>query len=269
MDNKLQKCLVSLSFDDGRIDSYTMAYPILKKIDLPATFNITMGYVTGKLTPGNPTDVKQMNVDMVRELFSNNKFEIAGHGWAHQNDITDIEKGITELKSLLGVNTLTRFGDGFASPGTGLSLETWHRLTSNQSNTIRYARVSLRYKSCAWLKTLIRKTSRVLQWPCLYRMAYQDTMMNDVQDGLIYSIPVLSSITTNELKAVIKKAIKTKQAIVLMFHSIVPDGAIHDNWDYEEGKFDTFCQFLKQEEKEGKLKVCTSMEVWKQLTSEK
>ena len=204
MDNKLQKCLVSLSFDDGRIDNYTMAYPILKKIDLPATFNITMGYVTGKLTPGNPTDVKQMNVDMVRELFSNNKFEIAGHGWAHQNDITDIEKGITELKSLLGVNTLTRFGDGFASPGTGLSLETWHRLTSNQSNTIRYARVSLRYKSCAWLKTLIRKTSRVLQWPCLYRMAYQDTMMNDVQDGLIYSIPVLSSITTNELKAVAK-----------------------------------------------------------------
>lgn len=92
MDNKLQKCLVSLSFDDGRIDNYTMAYPILKKIDLPATFNITMGYVTGKLTPGNPTDVKQMNVDMVRELFSNNKFEIAGHGWAHQNDITDIER---------------------------------------------------------------------------------------------------------------------------------------------------------------------------------
>ena len=49
MDNKLQKCLVSLSFDDGRIDNYTMAYPILKKIDLPATFNITMGYVTGSV----------------------------------------------------------------------------------------------------------------------------------------------------------------------------------------------------------------------------
>ncbi len=269
MQSSLDKCLVSLSFDDGRIDNYTIAYPILKKMDMPATFNITTGYVGNKLKPGNPTDVKPMSMDMVKELFSNKAFEIAGHGWAHQNDIKDIDKGFEELKISLNVDMLTPLGDGFASPGTGLNKETWQKLTRDGKHNIRYARVSLRYKSHKMLKTLTRKASRILRMPCLYRMAYQDTLMDSVDGGLLYSIPVLSSITVNELKAVINHAVKTKQAVVLMFHSIVPDGNVHDNWDYESGKFTAFCDFLKQQEGDGRLQVCTSMELWKQLTKER
>ena len=36
---------VILSFDDGRKDNYRAAMEIMKPLDIPATFNITTGYI--------------------------------------------------------------------------------------------------------------------------------------------------------------------------------------------------------------------------------
>lgn len=122
------KTLISLSFDDGRVDNYTVAVPILKEYGLPATFNITTGYVVDREKNGSPTDVAPMTVDMVREIFHDRRFEIAGHGYQHRNTYEDIKKGIEELKKLLGVDMLTDDGDGFASPGTNLTNEAWTKI---------------------------------------------------------------------------------------------------------------------------------------------
>ncbi len=261
----MEQCLIGLSFDDGRIDNYTHVRPLLERYNLPATFNITTGYVLGQLKPGDPTDVKPMNMDMVKELSHQPLFEIAGHGWAHRNTIEDIHEGFEDLKRRLGVETLTELGDGFASPGTGLCDETWRKLTAESGSSLKYARVSLRYKSHAKWKTLIRKVSRVTKWPLLYRLAYQDTLMDQVEDNKLYSVPVLASITVNELKALIDYSVKHRKACVLMFHSIVPDGQVHDNWDYEEGRFSEFCQYLKDAERRGDLRVCKSIDIWNAL----
>lgn len=256
--------LISFSFDDGRLDSYTVALPILKKYSLPATFNITTGYVEDCRKYGSPTDVEPMTVDMVREIFQDKDYELAGHGMRHRNDKDDILEGLTELKSLLGTEKLTPDGDGFASPGTGLGLSVWRKVHNFRG--IVYARLSLRYKSHASLKTLCRKASRILHCPLLYRLAYQDTLMDSVDDGLIYSIPVLSTITLNELMAVICYAEKHSKACVLMFHSIVPDGKVHDNWDFTDSKFDDLCSYLSKEQSKGNLRVCTTMNLFKELT---
>lgn len=261
----MERCLIGLSFDDGRIDNYTLLRPLLERYDLPATFNITTGYVLGKLNPGNPTDVKPMDMDMVKELSRNPLFEIAGHGWAHKNSIEDIHEGFDDLKRRLGVEKLTELGDGFASPGTGLAVETWRQLVAESGSSLNYARVSLRYTSHAKLKTLIRKVSRVTKWPLFYRWAYQDTLMDGVEDGKLYSVPVLASISISELKALIDYSVKHRKACILMFHSIVPDGQVHDNWDYEEGPFSELCQYLKEEESRGTLQVCKSIDIWNAL----
>ena len=44
------KALISFSFDDGRIDNYEILYPLLKQYNLPATLNITTGFVKGDNT---------------------------------------------------------------------------------------------------------------------------------------------------------------------------------------------------------------------------
>lgn len=262
MVTKLEKGCVSLSFDDGRVDSYSVAYPLLKAYNIPATFNITTGYVLKK--GGNPTDVPAMTEQMVQEMFDCPLFEIAGHGYYHRNDIEDITKGIYGLKEMLHVEMLTPDGDGFASPGTGLQREIWGKLGEGEGS-IKYARVSLRYLSHPRLKTFIRKASRLLKWPILYRLAYQDTMMDSVKDGLLYSVPVLSSITNNELESLINFASAHNKALVLMFHSIVPKERIHDNWDFEDVKFKKLLLFLDDMRLKGKLEVLTSMELAKRL----
>lgn len=125
--------------------------------------------------------------------------------------------------------------------------------------------MSLRYLSHPRLKTFIRKVSRVLKWPILYRLAYQDTMMESVKDGLLYSVPVLSSITNNKLESLINFASAHNKALVLMFHSIVPKERIHDNWDFEDVKFKKLLLFLDDMRLKGKLEVLTSMELAKRL----
>lgn len=263
----MEKGYVSFSFDDGRIDNYNVAYPILKNYNLPATFNITTGYVEGKFQKGRLTYSEPMNMQMVDELYRDPLIEIAGHGYWHENTIEDILKGGSELKFFLksmgGIS-------GFASPGTAMDMDYYHGHKKElNENGIEYVRLSLRYLSNPRIKTFIRKLSRVLPFPMLYRLAYQDTLMDSVEEGLMYSVPVLSSISVAQLKSLISYTIKQKKVCILMLHSIVEDGKVRDNWDYEKSKFESLCHYLFVMQQQGQLEVITSQKAYELLKSEK
>lgn len=79
---------LSLTFDDGLQDQYTLAYPELRKRGLRATFAIIGSKVGGVMrskqdreqgTDGTPC----MTWDMLREMAANG-MEISNHGWSHQ-----------------------------------------------------------------------------------------------------------------------------------------------------------------------------------------
>lgn len=262
----MQQALIGLSFDDGRADAFLHGYPVLKKYKLPATFNITTGFVKGECRDFVNDWVKPMTIDMVKELYADPAVEIAGHGYNHQNDISDIQKGIDELCKILGTENLCKDTNGFASPGSELTSEVFQQMRhSFNAHPISYARMSLRNQSHKMLKTIARKISRIIPAPFFYRYAYQDTLMDAAPDGVLYSIPVLSSVTVNQLKAILSEAIKTKKDCILMFHSIVEKGNARDNWKYEVDKFNALCHFLKDKQDEGRLQVATSMDIVQQL----
>lgn len=263
----MQQPLIGLSFDDGRADAFLYGYPILKKYKLPATFNITTGFVKGECRDFVNDWVKPMTIDMVKELYADPAVEIAGHGYNHQNDISDIQKGIDELCKILGTDNLNEGTNGFASPGSGLTSEVFQQMKhASNAHPISYARMSLRNQSHKMLKTISRKISRIIPTPLFYRYAYQDTLMDEAPNGVLYSIPVLSSVTVNQLKAILYEAIKTKKACILMFHSIVEKGNARDNWEFEVDKFDALCHFLKDKQDEGLLRVETSLNIVQQFT---
>lgn len=260
------KALISLSFDDGRIDNYNILYPLLKKYNLPATLNITTGFVRGEGRLKRLAPTEPMNVDMVKEMFQDPLVEIASHGYYHLNTKEDILKGQKELLKDLNVEMLTQYGNGFASPGTDLNLDEYQEMKQElNASHLEYVRLSLRYLSYPILKTYLRKASRLLKWPFLYRLAYQDTLMSHVENGILYSIPVLSSIKVSELKAIINEAESTGKVCILMFHSIVEDEKLRDNWDYERTKFTDLCEFLVRERDEQRLDVVTSMDIYQRL----
>ena len=264
----MDKAYISFSFDDGRIDNYTKAYPILKKHNLPATFNITTGYIEGKIRKGTLTYADPMNIDMVKEIYQDSTMEIAGHGYWHRNTLEDIVLGVGKLNALLNLSWGVICG--FASPGTGLDIDYYQKHKRElRDNGIEYVRLSLRYLSHPQIKTFIRKVSRVLPFPFLYKWAYLDTLMDSIEDDLIYSVPVLSSISISQLKSLIKGAIRRKKICVLMFHSIVEDGDIRDHWDYERSKFEELCRYFAEAQQKGLLEVVTSKKAYQLLKEEK
>jgi len=69
---RLDRCIV-ITFDDGFKDNYIVAYPILYKYDLPATFFITTGFIGKK---------DYMSWNDLRDLVES-EFEIGSHTVTH------------------------------------------------------------------------------------------------------------------------------------------------------------------------------------------
>lgn len=66
---------VALTFDDGYLDNYESAFPVLKELGLPATFFVTADSVDWK---------GFMTWDMLREMAAAPGIEIGSHGLFHK-----------------------------------------------------------------------------------------------------------------------------------------------------------------------------------------
>jgi peptidoglycan/xylan/chitin deacetylase (PgdA/CDA1 family) len=77
---------LSITFDDGYLDNVTAAAPILRKLQLPATFFIATGFIGSHVIPPWDQNLAQqpgwMSWDDVRSLVAQG-FEIGGHGHGH------------------------------------------------------------------------------------------------------------------------------------------------------------------------------------------
>lgn len=76
----------SITFDDGYLDNYEVAAPILREYGLPATFFVTAGFIGSRVVPEwdkkFPIHPGWMNWDQVREL-ARDGFEVGCHTVSH------------------------------------------------------------------------------------------------------------------------------------------------------------------------------------------
>ena len=87
---KPDKRSIVITFDDGFLDNYTNAYPVLKKYKIPATISVVIEWV-GR---GDMMSWKQ-----IRELNDDGLIEIASHGLSHcPLDTLKKDAAINELR---------------------------------------------------------------------------------------------------------------------------------------------------------------------------
>lgn len=260
---KKEKGSVCLSFDDGRGDNRYIAEKILLPMNIPATFNITTGYVDGSCSPADrPSIKKPMTIDDVRWIAEHNIFEIAMHGDEHKNTLEDIIKCRNKLATWLGLKDDDLLG--FASPGTGLNIKT---MNDNEKEMLfantTYIRLSLRLKRFVALKVVSRKLARILHIPILYKLAYSDTMLDTHDTKMLYSVPVLKTTTPQEIRRMVTASKTSGKAVILMFHSICEGTRNDDNWTWEQQRFINICRFICREREEGNINVLKVSDLYK------
>lgn len=264
----MKKAAISLSFDDARGDNRDAFKNILIPMNLPATLNVTTGYVDGSCPKKyRPSSKEALTLEEIKAFGESPLVELALHGDAHLNTEQDIAACKRKLASWLQLPEDYAFG--FASPGSGLANEVYLQDENGffKKNTL-YLRTSLRNKRLAWLKVLCRKAGRILHIPFLYRIAYADTLMFQCPDRIIYSIPVMRDAMLPEVLSVVKLAIRRKAALTLMFHSITAGTQGEDNWSWDQEKFIKLCRFLDQKRQERLLDVVTTKDIFCQLRGE-
>ena len=79
--------LIALSFDDGSLDNYDVAFPLLRARGMEATVCITTGLVGSDVPPrlagSSGLSFRSLNAGQIREMAADG-MEIASHGVSHQ-----------------------------------------------------------------------------------------------------------------------------------------------------------------------------------------
>lgn len=234
---------VVFSFDDARLDTYTVSIPILEQHGMKCVINVISDFVE------HPESYKKeikpcesMTVDMIIDSLKRGH-EIAGHGHRHRNTVDDIQKNIEKM-SEWGVQEKRI---GFASP--------FSSLTENEVNNADFARVSskLRYVRSG---TQTRRAGVVYAalW-VLQELLHSPRLFYLLNRKKVYHIPLSKyflegvSIThrtsVEQLRYLINK-MPDNCAVVLIYHSVTQDGAEvkQNKWVWDSRKLSQLCEWI-------------------------
>ena len=154
------KLTISFSFDDGRMDTYTEAYLIMKKYGLIGTIHVTTGFIDKTFSDykWKSADLP-LTIDQLKEM-SMNGFEISTHGDRHISKIEDMANCHFKLKSWALIDR--KFG--FSVPTSKISFEQKESIISRFSaeglSYIRVGRHSKCYKLESKVWFLIHKATK-------------------------------------------------------------------------------------------------------------
>lgn len=259
----MEKAIIVLNFDDGRrIDNQVLQYMVQNNI--PATFYINMGYVRKEFQiPA--TIAEPMSENELRNLESMKIFEIASHGYEHTNNWDSIERGVKALQEWKKEKSKTI---GFSSPGSGLK-ESDILQNKKKVNEIglSYIRLELRIQTHHLIRTAARKAARIIKSGFLYRIAYKETLMDQIENGICYCISALWDTRVQQLKAIVNESMKQKKVCAILFHSIASkeDKEYGDPWSWKKDKYLEFCEYLLMQRNAGKLELMTMEQAVQEL----
>lgn len=235
---------VILSFDDGRLDTYSNAFQMIKKYNLTATINVVSDFILhqNSYTMFKSAGNKAMTIDQLLEC-EKNGIEIACHGSTHLNTEKDLLKNIEELK-LMGINTSSI---GFASPQSELTEHNCVDIKKlKDKGIIKYIRSGVQIRREGLIYMVLSLMERKTHSKFLYYILNKKSIITDNKKEILSSAAITKYTTVEQLKFFINE-MKDNESIIFMFHSILNNDSPYrneDEWYWDKNRFQSFCKYL-------------------------
>ncbi|MBO4732898.1 MAG: polysaccharide deacetylase family protein [Clostridia bacterium] len=235
---------ITLSFDDGRLDTYMTALPILEKNGIKCVINIATDFI---LHPENYSDKiipnEAMSVEMVQDAYRRGH-EIASHGNCHENSVDDITESIKLLRQW-GIDT---DDIGFASPYSFIdekSINTIDALTGDR--TISYVRSGTQARR----ESLFYRIAYVLllhigSKPLFYLLNRSKVYgKSNIPDKIIKGITVTNKTTVGQMVHFIEK-MPDERCCVFILHSVADsqEQIKNNRWCWASENLSAFCEYM-------------------------
>ncbi len=258
-----QKTIISLSFDDGREDTYRMAYKIMKKYNLVGTVHVTTGYIDGTWINNSWKSARgPMSIEQLKELLEYG-FEISAHGDKHRTAKDDL---------LTCVNKMHEWG--IISNKVGFSIPCSKLADSEKVEFVKYLKAfNIKYMRGGRNKQCYSFLSKVFYFfynvtkSKLFYILFNRFNCIDINNYKVdqYNLPSVI-IRYGDKAKTITEFIKTNKNnwIIFMLHSIQnkdEDTFGKDPWCWDAVEFEKLCSNLKELVDEGEVYVKSIMDV--------
>lgn len=249
---------IVFSFDDARLDTYTTAYPILKKFGFRFTVNVVSDFVTNQenymcfASGAN----KSMTLHQLVECQKEGN-EIACHGHRHKNEVQGVLDNIDALESF-GLDK--KLIIGFASPESYVTASNTFGMDKLvQDGVLKYVRSGIQIRREGLFYTAISILERITHSKALFRYLNRKNVISDV-GWLLPSVAISRYTTVKQVMHLVDR-LKDGEALILMFHSVLNKSDVgygKDDWYFDVERFEEICNRLKENES---IRVCTTAEL--------
>ena len=239
---------IIFSFDDGRLDTYTRAYPIMKKYAMPFTLNVTTDFIMHEenYTNFQSANNKSMSPEQVLECYQNG-IEIACHGHTHQNTKKDILENIAALAKM-GIDVS---GIGFASPNSEVTEDNCEDIKELlKEGKLGYIRSGRQVRREGLVYSVLTVLERMTRSKWLFYILNKRNVITDSKRDILMSVGITAKTTLDQILYLVDK-VKDGQSLILMFHSVLDCSDIgygKDNWFFDAEIFDMLCNALNRNE---------------------
>ncbi len=249
---------VVFSFDDGRLDTYTGAYPVLKRYNMPFTFNVCTDFVQNQSRYDcfRSADNKSVDATHLVEM-QQNGVEIACHGHLHLNTREDVQDNIAALRDMgVDVNAI-----GFASPNSEITENNAEDVFQMiRDGELSYIRSGIQVRREGLLYSALSVLERKTHSPLLFYLLNKRCIVKDRTRRFLLSVGIHKGVTNKQILNLISK-MKDGEGVILMFHSVLDKHDIgfgRDNWFFDLERFDRLCRELSEK---SDIAVCTTKEL--------